>query len=145
MIINRKVQIFIDGPCRSDPSRGGWGVLLRSGKIEKELWGGEPYKTTNRVELASAIRGLEAQNRASSIMLATDSPYVLKGVSDWAKGWKNASRQPVKNRGLWKRLNEPCETRKVDCRLVKGLSVRLKNEWADGLGKRGMDELGEGR
>ena len=120
-------------------------MLLRSGKIEKELWGGESYKTNNRVEFTSAIRGLEAQNRASSIVLTNDTPYVPKGVSESAIGWKNPSRQSAKNWVLCERLDEPCETPRVNWRLVKSLSGHLENEGADALANRGIDELGEGR
>ena len=149
-MIDREVQIFTDGACRGNPGPGGWGVLLRSGKTEKELWGGEPDTTNNRMELTSAIRGLEALNRASSIVLTTDSQYVRKGITEWikgwkAKGWKNASRQPVKNRDLWERLDELCETHNVDWRWVKGHSGHLENERADALANRGIDELSEGR
>ena len=89
-------------------------MLLRSRKTEKELWGGEPDTTNSRMELTPVIRGLEALNRAASIVLTTDSQYVCKGISRWIKGWKNASKKPVKNRDLWERLDELCETHKVD-------------------------------
>ena len=149
-MINREVQIFTDGACRGNPGPGAWGVLLRSGKTEKKLWGAEPDTTNNRMELTSAIRGLEALNRASSIVLTTDSQYVRKGITEWikgwkAKGWKNTSRQPVKNRDLWERLDELCETHNIDWRWVKGHSGHLENERADALANRGIDELSEGR
>ena len=107
---NREVQIFTDGACRGNPGPGGWGVLLRSGKTEKELWGGEPDTTNNRMELTSAIRGLEALNRASSIVLTTDSQYVRKGITEWIHGWKRrgwitASKKPVLNQDLWRQLD----------------------------------------
>jgi ribonuclease HI len=125
-------------------------VLLRSGKTEKELWGGEADTTNNRMELTAAIRGLEALNRASSIVLTTDSQYVRKGITEWikgwkSKGWKNASRQPVKNRDLWERLDELCDTHSIAWRWVKGHSGHIENERADALANRGIDELSEGR
>jgi ribonuclease HI len=125
-------------------------VLLRSGKTEQELWGGESDTTNNRMELTAAIRGLEALNRASSIVLTTDSQYVRKGITEWikgwkSKGWKNASRQPVKNRDLWERLDELCDTHSIAWRWVKGHSGHIENERADALANRGIDELSEGR
>ena len=125
-------------------------MLLRSGKTEKELWGGEADTTNNRMELTAAIRGLEALNRASSIVLTTDSQYVRKGITEWikgwkSKGWKNASRQPVKNRDLWERLDELCDTHSIAWRWVKGHSGHIENERADALANRGIDELSEGR
>jgi len=123
-------------------------VLLRSGKTEKELWGGERDTTNNRMELTAAIRGLEALNRASSIVLTTDSQYVRKGITEWikgwkAKGWKTAGRQPVKNRDLWERLDELCDTHNIDWRWVKGHSGHVENERVDALANRGIDELSE--
>ena len=120
-------------------------MLLRSGKTEKELWGGESDTTNNRMELTAAIRGLEALNWASSIVLTTDSQYVRKGITEWIKGWKNASRQPVKNRDLWERLDELCDTHSIAWRWVKGHSGHIENERADALANRGIDELSEGR
>lgn len=123
-------------------------MLLRSGKTEKELWGGERDTTNNRMELTAAIRGLEALNRASSIVLTTDSQYVRKGITEWikgwkAKGWKTAGRQPVKNRDLWERLDELCDTHNIDWRWVKGHSGHVENERVDALANRGIDELSE--
>ena len=123
-------------------------MLLRSGETEKELWGGEPDTTNNRMELTAAIRGLEALNRTSSVVLTTDSQYVRKGITEWikgwkAKGWKTANRQPVKNRDLWERLDELCETHTIDWRWVKGHSGHIENERVDDLAKCGIDELSE--
>jgi ribonuclease HI len=102
------------------------------------------------MELTAAIRGLEALNRASSIVLTTDSQYVRKGITEWikgwkSKGWKNASRQPVKNRDLWERLDELCDTHSIAWRWVKGHSGHIENERADALANRGIDKLSEGR
>lgn len=100
------------------------------------------------MELTAAIRGLEALKRASSVVLTTDSQYVRKGITEWikgwkAKGWKNSSRQPVKNRDLWERLDELCETHTIEWRWVKGHSGHIENERADALANRGIEELGE--
>lgn len=123
-------------------------MLLRSGETEKELWGGELDTTNNRMELTAAIRGLEALKRASSVVLTTDSQYVRRGITEWvkgwkAKGWKNSSRQAVKNRDLWERLDELCGTHNIDWRWVKGHSGHIENERADALANRGIDELSE--
>ncbi|MGV0036635.1 MAG: ribonuclease HI [Candidatus Azotimanducaceae bacterium WSBS_2022_MAG_OTU7] len=148
MLINQELQIFTDGACKGNPGPGGWGVLLRSGKTEKELWGGERETTNNRMELMAAIRGLEALKRTSSVVLTTDSQYVRKGITEWIKGWKvrgwkNASKQPVKNRDLWEQLDSLCGTHNVDWRWVKGHSGHIENERADALANRGIDELSE--
>ncbi|MCV6605083.1 MAG: ribonuclease HI, partial [Porticoccaceae bacterium] len=106
----KTVEIFTDGACRGNPGPGGWGVLLRYGGTEKELYGGEPDTTNNRMELMAAIRGLEALSRSCDVVLTTDSQYVRQGITSWLagwkkKGWKTASRQPVKNQDLWQQLD----------------------------------------
>src|SRR5213592_4788157 len=101
-----EVEIFTDGACKGNPGPGGWGALLRSGGTERELSGGEPLTTNNRMELMAAIEGLRALKRPCRVKLATDSRYVLDGLTKWVagwqrNGWKTASRQPVKNDDLW--------------------------------------------
>ena len=121
-------------------------MLLRAGELEKELWGGEEETTNNRMELQAAIKGLEALKKSSKVILTTDSQYVRKGITEWirnwkAKGWKTASKSPVKNKDLWLRLDELTETHDVDWRWVKGHSGHVENERVDGLANRGIDEL----
>ena len=141
-----EVEIYTDGACRGNPGPGGWGVLLRAGDVEKELWGGEPDTTNNRMELLAAIRGLEALKRPSRVLLTTDSEYVRKGITEWidgwkARGWKTASRSPVKNQDLWQCLDTLTSRHEVEWRWVKGHSGHPENERADSLANRGIDEL----
>src|SRR2546430_3284914 len=105
------VEIFSDGACRGNPGPGGWGVLLRARGAERELYGGEPDTTNNRMELTAVIRALEALTRPSRVQVYTDSLYVTKGISEWVhdlkrRGWRTAGKKPVKNDGLWQRLDE---------------------------------------
>lgn len=138
--------MFTDGACRGNPGPGGWGVLLRYGGTQKELWGGEPDTTNNRMELMAAIKGLEALSRRCEVILTTDSQYVKNGITRWIdnwkrKGWKTASRQPVKNVDLWQRLDELVGQHDVTWHWVKGHSGHSENEIADQLANRGIDEL----
>ncbi|MGI9322254.1 MAG: ribonuclease HI [Pseudomonadales bacterium] len=140
------VEIFTDGACRGNPGPGGWGVLLRLGKTEKELCGGEAKTTNNRMELLAAIKGLEALTRPTQVKLTTDSEYVRKGITQWLagwkqKGWKTASKKPVKNQDLWIRLDKLAATHKINWHWVKGHSGHPGNERADGLANQGIDEL----
>ena len=149
MILNNViVEIFTDGACRGNPGPGGWGALLRVGDTEKELWGGEPETTNNRMELLAAIRGLEALTRSSKVVLTTDSQYVRKGITEWIanwkkRGWKTANRQPVKNKDLWEQLDRLEETHDIEWKWVKGHSGHIENERVDALANRGIDELEE--
>ena len=141
-----KVEICTDGACRGNPGPGGWGVLLRLGDTEKELWGGESETTNNRMELLAAIEGLSALTRPSEVILTTDSQYVRKGITQWiqgwkAKGWKTASKAPVKNKDLWERLDELNQSHDIEWRWVKGHSGHVENERVDALANRGIDEL----
>lgn len=141
-----KVEIFTDGACRGNPGPGGWGVLLRYNGTEKELWGGEGQTTNNRMELLAAIKGLEALSRDMKVELTTDSQYVRLGITTWIhnwkkKGWKTASRKPVKNRDLWEHLDELTSRLDVEWHWVKGHSGHRENELVDDLANRGIDEL----
>ena len=140
------VEIFTDGACRGNPGPGGWGVLLRYGDKQKELWGGERNTTNNRMELTAAIKALEALSRRSDVKLTTDSQYVKNGITQWIanwkkKGWKTASRQPVKNEDLWRRLDDLVGNHNIEWHWVKGHSGHAENEIADQLANRGIDEL----
>jgi ribonuclease HI len=145
-VAKQQVQMFTDGACRGNPGPGGWGVLLRYGGHEKELCGGEAATTNNRMELMAAIRGLESLSRDCSVELYTDSKYVLQGITEWidnwkAKGWKTASRQPVKNVDLWQRLDIARNKHEVQWHWVRGHAGHPENERADVLANRGIDEL----
>ena len=140
------VEIYTDGACRGNPGPGGWGVVLRYGNHEKELYGGETLTTNNRMELMAAIRGLESLTRPCSVRLTTDSNYVKDGITEWMpnwkkRGWKTAARKPVKNVDLWRRLDDAVQPHQVSWHWVKGHSGHPENERADELANRGIDEL----
>ncbi|MBE9516638.1 MAG: ribonuclease HI [Proteobacteria bacterium] len=142
-----RVSIFTDGACRGNPGPGGWGVLLRYGNSEKELYGGEAETTNNRMELMAAIKGLESLTRNDlEVDLTTDSNYVRQGITEWIgnwkrNGWKTANKKPVKNADLWQRLDEATKQHSVHWHWVKGHSGHPENERADELANRGVDEL----
>ena len=140
------VEVFTDGACRGNPGPGGWGVLLRYGETEKELYGGEAETTNNRMELMAAIQGLETLNRECKVILTTDSEYVRKGITEWManwkkRGWKTASKQPVKNKDLWQRLDKAASEHQVEWHWVRGHTGHPENERADELANKGIDEL----
>ncbi len=140
------VEIYSDGACRGNPGPGGWGALLRSGQHEKSLWGGEADTTNNRMELMAAIMALESLNRDCVVDLYTDSQYVRKGITEWLddwkrRGWKTASRKPVKNQDLWERLDAARLRHQVRWHWVKGHAGHPENEIADALANRGIDEI----
>lgn len=140
------IEIFTDGACRGNPGPGGWGVLLRSGKHEKELWGGESPTTNNRMEMTAVIEALKALKRPSTVVLTTDSQYVRKGITEWIKGWKRknwqtAAKKPVKNVDLWKEIDRLAAVHTIEWRWVKGHSGHSENERVDELANRGVDEL----
>ena len=141
-----QVTIHTDGACKGNPGRGGWGAILQSGAHEKELWGGEPATTNNRMELMAAIMALEALKGPSEVTLVTDSKYVMQGITEWiggwkARGWKTADKKPVKNEDLWRRLDTARGRHKVTWKWVKGHSGHDLNERADQLANRGMEDL----
>ena len=132
------VEIFTDGACKGNPGPGGWGVVIRAGAREKELNGGEPLTTNNRMELLAAIRGLETLTRPCRVKLYTDSVYVRDGITKWIhgwrkNGWKTADRKPVKNAELWQELVEAAEPHRVEWHWVKGHSGHVENDRADKL------------
>jgi ribonuclease HI len=132
------VEIATDGACKGNPGPGGWGVLLRSAGTERELSGGEPLTTNNRMELMAAIEGLRALKRPCRVKLSTDSRYVLDGLTKWVagwqrNGWKTAARQPVKNDDLWRALIEAAAPHRIDWIWIKGHAGHPDNERADRL------------
>ncbi len=140
------VVMYTDGACRGNPGPGGWGVWLRYGDHEREIWGGESDTTNNRMELTAVIEGLMALTRRCHVSLYTDSEYVRKGMTEWLdnwkrKGWKTAARKPVKNADLWRRLDELAGGQDIDWHWVKGHSGDPGNERADALANRGIDDL----
>ncbi|VAW72761.1 Ribonuclease HI [hydrothermal vent metagenome] len=141
-----KVILFTDGACRGNPGPGGWGVWMRYGEHDKELFGGENNTTNNRMELMAAIMALESLTRETSAVLYTDSKYVLQGITEWidnwkARGWKTAAKKPVKNVDLWQRLDKARSLHQVEWKWVKGHSGDVGNEKADELANQGVDSL----
>ena len=133
-----EVEMFTDGACRGNPGRGGWGTLIRSGAREKELSGGEPHTTNNRMELMAAIEGLKALTRPCRVALYTDSVYVRDGITKWIhgwrkNGWRTSDRKPVKNAELWQQLVEAAEPHRVEWHWVKGHSGHPENDRVDVL------------
>lgn len=136
------VVIYTDGACKGNPGPGGWGVWLRSGGHERELSGGEILTTNQRMELTAAIKALSALTKPCSVVLYTDSKYVLDGITGWINGWKRngwqtAAKQPVKNADLWQQLDAATARHDVEWRWVKGHAGDLGNERADALANAG--------
>ena len=133
-----EVEIFTDGACKGNPGPGGWGVVIRSGEREKELSGGEPLTTNNRMELLAAIRALQALVEPCRVTLHSDSKYVLEGITRWVhgwkkNGWKTAARKPVQNAELWHELIEAAGRHEVEWVWVKGHDGHPENERVDAL------------
>ena len=136
----KQVEVHTDGACLGNPGPGGWGALLRWREVERELSGGEPDTTNNRMELMAAIAALEALREPCDVILTTDSQYVRQGILDWLanwirRGWKTAGGDPVKNRDLWERLQAAAAPHAVDWRWVKGHNGHPENERVDKLAR----------
>jgi ribonuclease HI len=132
------VEIATDGACKGNPGPGGWGAVIRSGGREKELSGGEPLTTNNRMELTAVIEALNALKRPCAVTLSTDSRYVMDGLTKWIhgwrrNGWKTADRKPVKNADLWQALIEATARHRITWQWVKGHAGHPDNERADRL------------
>jgi ribonuclease HI len=139
-----QVEMYTDGACRGNPGPGGWAALLIAGKERKELSGSEAATTNNRMELMAAIAGLEALKRRCAVHLYTDSQYVLQGATEWltqwkARGWRTASRQPVKNQDLWERLDVAAAAQDIEWHWVRGHSGDAGNEFVDQLANHAID------
>jgi ribonuclease HI len=140
---NATVEIFTDGACSGNPGPGGWGALMRFKGVEKELSGGEPDTTNNRMELMGAICALEALKRPSQVQISTDSAYVKNGITQWvprwkANGWRTANKQPVKNQDLWERLDQALQNHQIDWQWVKGHAGHVENERVDELARNAV-------
>jgi ribonuclease HI len=132
----KKVEIFTDGSCKGNPGAGGWAALLRNGVNEKEIYGGEQETTNNRMELTAAIEALRALKSSCEVELYSDSKYVIDGITQWIhgwkkRGWKNASKDPVKNQDLWQALDEEASRHKISWHWVKGHDGHFENERVD--------------
>jgi ribonuclease HI len=142
---SEKIELYTDGACSGNPGPGGWGVILRMGAHEKELFGGEAVTTNNRMELMAVIEGLRALKRPVQAEIYTDSQYVMKGMNEWikgwkARGWKTASKEPVKNVDLWQALDTECARHELKWHWVKGHAGHVENERADALARRGVEQ-----
>jgi len=134
------VVIHTDGACSGNPGPGGWGAIMRSGKHEREIMGGEPDTTNNRMELMAAIKALEALRHPCRVCLYTDSTYLCNGITRWitawkSKGWKTSARKPVKNIDLWQRLETAMERHEIHWEWVKGHAGNSGNERADEIAR----------
>ncbi|NPU92254.1 MAG: ribonuclease HI [Gammaproteobacteria bacterium] len=142
----QEVEIFTDGACKGNPGPGGWGVVLRYKGQTKTLKGAEADTTNNRMELTAALEGLKSLKRPCKVALTTDSEYVRKGITEWIhgwkqKGWRTASKQPVKNADLWQALDEAARQHDVQWHWVKGHSGHPENELCDQLANEAIEEM----
>ena len=140
-----EIEIYADGACKGNPGPGGWGVLLRAGTREKEMFGGEAQTTNNRMELTAVIEGLRSLKQHSKVRVYTDSQYVQKGISEWIhnwkrRGWLTADKKPVKNVDLWKSLDDVAKGHDVEWHWVKGHAGHPGNERADALANKGIED-----
>ena len=139
------VEAFTDGACSGNPGPGGWGVLLRMGGHEKELFGGEAHTTNQRMEMQAAIEALRALKKYCAITICSDSKYVVQGMTEWIhgwkkNGWKNAAKKPVANQDLWEELDKLSAGHEVRWQWVKGHAGHEENERADELARRGIPQ-----
>ena len=140
------VRIYTDGACRGNPGPGGWGAVVQMDGEERELFGGEPQTTNNRMELTAVIRALEVLKRPCRVEVYTDSQYVQKGISEWLpdwkrRGWRTADKKPVKNVDLWQELDRLAGAHRIAWHWVRGHAGHPENERADELANRGVEEL----
>lgn len=136
----KQVVIYTDGACLGNPGPGGWGALLVFGKHEREISGAEPDTTNNRMELMAAIKALGQLKEPCTVTLHTDSTYVMKGMTEWvkgwaARGWKTADKKPVKNADLWQILIEKSKPHRIDWKWVKAHNGHPENERVDTLAR----------
>ena len=141
----RTVYIFTDGACSGNPGPGGWGAVLQYKGSEKQIKGWSKYTTNNRMEVLAAIRALEALKMSCKVVIATDSNYLKKGITDWISvwkrnGWQTVTKNPVKNKELWQALDSLCRSHTVHWEWVRGHAGHPKNELADQLAKEAMSE-----
>jgi len=141
-----EVELFTDGACSGNPGPGGWAAILRIGEREKELSGGEPLTTNNKMELMGVIAGLEALKRPCVVRIHTDSKYVMEGATKWIHGWKRngwrtADKKAVRNVELWQRLAAASTPHKLYWTWVRGHSGHVENERADSLARSEIAKL----
>ena len=142
----KHIDMFTDGACSGNPGPGGWGTILRFRGVEKELSGGEPATTNNRMEMMAAIAGLEALKRPCRVTLYTDSQYLRDGITRWlpawkGRGWRTADKKPVKNVDLWQRLEAAAAPHQVEWHWVRGHAGHPENERADALARAAITAM----
>ena len=140
------VEVFTDGACSGNPGPGGWGAILRSKGVEKELSGGEKDSTNNRMEMMAVIAALEALTQPCKVKITTDSQYVMKGMMEWLPGWKKnnwktAAKKPVKNVDLWQRMEKAAEQHTLEWEWVRGHQGHVENERADDLAVAAREKI----
>ncbi|MDX8389036.1 MAG: ribonuclease HI [Mariprofundaceae bacterium] len=140
------IDAYTDGACSGNPGPGGWGVLLRSGIHEKELFGGEAQSTNQRMELKAALEAIRAAKSPSHIRIFSDSKYVVQGMKEWIhgwkrKGWKNSKKEPVANQDLWLQLDAAAAEHEVEWNWIKGHAGHVENERADALARQGVPKV----
>ena len=140
------VHAFTDGACSGNPGPGGWGVVLRWNGHERELFGGEAQTTNNRMELMAVIAGLEAVKRPCRVEIYSDSQYVLKGLKEWMdqwikRGWRTASKQPVKNQDLWEQLDALRKKHELSFHWIRGHNEHPENERCDRMAVAAREAL----
>ena len=138
-----KIEIYTDGACSGNPGPGGWGVYMLSGAHRKELYGGEPETTNNRMEMMAVIEALGSLKKRSQVTLYTDSKYVMHGITEWMEGWKarnwkTAAKKPVKNQDLWQEIDKVIQKHEIKFVWVKGHAGNEGNEIADELARKGI-------
>lgn len=143
------IEIYTDGACSGNPGPGGWGAILRTKGQEKELFGGEPDTTNNRMEMMAVIEALRALKRPVAAHVYTDSQYVMKGITEWIhgwkrRGWKTAGKEPVKNEDLWRTLDTLAGQHRLEWHWVRGHAGHPENERADELARRGVEQARRG-
>jgi ribonuclease HI len=143
------VELYADGACLGNPGPGGWAALLRFNGTDKEISGGEPLTTNNRMELMAVIAGLNSLTRSCSVAVTTDSQYVQKGITEWIhswkkRGWRTADKKPVKNVDLWQALDAARATHQVSWHWVKGHSGHAENERVDELARAEAEKFRDG-
>ena len=143
------VVIYADGACKGNPGPGGWGAWISMGGHSKELCGGEPVTTNNRMELTAVIHALQALKRSCNVKIYTDSVYVQKGMTEWlknwkARGWRTADKKPVKNDDLWQALDILAQQHQIEWLWVKGHAGDAGNERADALANQGVAQVMHG-
>lgn len=136
----KTVTLITDGSCLGNPGPGGWAAILRHGERKKEIWGSEPQTTNNRMEMMAVIEGLAAIAEPCKVRVEIDSEYVKNGITQWIhqwkrRGWKTASKQPVKNEDLWRKLDAALAGHELEWRWVKGHADHDDNNRCDELAR----------